>query len=350
MPRAKLSESVIEEIQFLPKGNSFQVHWDEGLPGFGLRVYESGAKSFIVKYRIQGRQFVDSLGPFGLISLEQARESARRTLIRAYNDRVGVPDNERLIAEVCNEYIVRFARENVPDCVAEENLCTLYLKPTWGDRPVSSLRKAEVVALLDTVSGISVELANGLKLLISRIWECATSWGYIDEAIKNPTLGISDVLPQPEACSPGSEVERIFSALAAEPNYFARAAVLVLLFSSLHKEEVIQAKWEQIDWHSKTISVERWGNKRKRLFVMPLSEPALTILEAMPKHPGNPFVFCGKERCKPIDNFDDRWERIRALAGIKQTKLQTLRSAFAELFLGDELICQRAMKVLGYRC
>lgn len=349
MPRAKLSKESIEHIKFVKKGTQTQVHWDDSLPGFGLRVYETGARVYVVKYRLAGgHQVLDTLGPAELIPLEQAREAARRTLIKAYNERTNPFGNDRLIAEFCDEYIERFSKLHSQNWAAEDDLCRLYLKPQWSDRPISSLRKSDVAALINTVSGISPEMANQVKALISKLWECGQHWNYIDNALKNPTIDLPEIEILDVALT-ADDSERVLAAIETERDFFVRAAMLVLLVSSLHKSEVIDARWEQIDWTTKTISVERHGAKQKRLFTLPLSEPAYAILESLPKHPGNPYVFCGKERGLPIDDFDERWERVRALAGIKQIKLQGLRAAVASSIAVSGSGTKRAMKVLGYR-
>lgn len=329
-------------------GNSSQVHWDENLAGFGVRVYESGARVYVCKYRIEGKQFVDTLGAVELISLEQARESARRTLIRAYNDRAATSATERLFSEFGAEYIDRYSKSNVPDWENEEHLYKLHIREIWGDRPISSLRKTDVIALVKTANSISPDLANRLKLLVCRVWEAAASWGYVDEALKNPTVDIPDTEILNIDATAG-ETDRLFAAIETERHYFARAAMLVLLYSGLHKSECIDARWVQVDWALRTITVQRIGNKAKRNFTMPLGEVAFAILQSMPKHPDNPYIFCGRDRGLPIDDFDERWERVRILAGISGIRLPALRHLVISATTPDGDTVGRVMGLLGYK-
>src|SRR5215218_4121138 len=53
---------------------------DGALPGFYLVVQPSGAKSWAVRYRVDGRPKKFTLGPYPRLSLGDAREQARTAL------------------------------------------------------------------------------------------------------------------------------------------------------------------------------------------------------------------------------------------------------------------------------
>ncbi len=78
MPRIKLTKSAIDA---LPTLESDVVHWDTGLPGFGVKVTPKGHKVFIVLYRTGGagsklRKY--TIGPYGRITLHHARIAAQK--------------------------------------------------------------------------------------------------------------------------------------------------------------------------------------------------------------------------------------------------------------------------------
>jgi Arm DNA-binding domain len=63
MPRAKLTKSAIDALPMPPKDT---VYWDNGCPGFGVKVTPKGRKVFIVLYRGAGSRLRKyTIGPYG---------------------------------------------------------------------------------------------------------------------------------------------------------------------------------------------------------------------------------------------------------------------------------------------
>ena len=69
-------------VDALPVDGRDAVYWDPDLKGFGVRVYPSGSKVFVVQCRSQGKLRRITLGAHGLITADQARRKAARTLVR----------------------------------------------------------------------------------------------------------------------------------------------------------------------------------------------------------------------------------------------------------------------------
>lgn len=73
----KLKKRFIEAFEPAAKG---QVIWDDELPGFGLRVYPSGKRRYIVQYLARGRSRRYTIGLHGVWTPETARREAKALL------------------------------------------------------------------------------------------------------------------------------------------------------------------------------------------------------------------------------------------------------------------------------
>ena len=71
----KLTKRIVDAIE--PQATEFFL-WDEGIPGFGLRVMPSGRKSFVVQFRAGRRARRMSLGPSTVLTCDQAGADAAR--------------------------------------------------------------------------------------------------------------------------------------------------------------------------------------------------------------------------------------------------------------------------------
>lgn len=72
----KIGKGMVDVL--LPPVASF-VGWDIEIPGFGIRVYPSGRKVYILKYRVgrAGRVRWATIGSHGSLTPDQARDIAR---------------------------------------------------------------------------------------------------------------------------------------------------------------------------------------------------------------------------------------------------------------------------------
>jgi hypothetical protein len=141
----KLTKKVVEKAAPDAMRDSFI--WDSTLPGFGLRLYSSGARKYVVQYRTKGnRQRRFALGAHGVLTTEQARDMARNILADVSRGRD--PAAERRAAreaptvrDLARDYLDRHAIPNKrPASVADdEAMLDRVILPKLGP---AKLRKA----------------------------------------------------------------------------------------------------------------------------------------------------------------------------------------------------------------
>lgn len=78
--RLRISDQLVREAKAPDRGN--RIVYDARLPGFGLRVTAKGARSFVLNYRIKGRERRITIGSYPtwtvLAARKQAEELRRR--------------------------------------------------------------------------------------------------------------------------------------------------------------------------------------------------------------------------------------------------------------------------------
>ncbi len=92
-----------------------EVVWDAEIPGFGVRVWPSGRRVYILKYRnLQGRQRKPVIGRHGNLTADQARSVARQWLAEV--ERGNDPASDKLearrgatVRELCGRFLSDYA-------------------------------------------------------------------------------------------------------------------------------------------------------------------------------------------------------------------------------------------------
>jgi hypothetical protein len=132
---------------------------DSLVPGFGIRVTERGHKSFVLITRYPGDKHPARrvIAEYGKVSLEHARITAREwhELIRRGIDPKHEAERHKLAASrernskfaaVAHRFLSRIAHQRRAGDV--ERFLRRVLIPVWGERPISSITRLDVVELV----------------------------------------------------------------------------------------------------------------------------------------------------------------------------------------------------------
>ena len=183
MQMAKLKHTTISrrtvERLSVEKGT---LYWDRALPGFGVRVYATGSKVYVVQFRADGRSKRLTLGRHGIITPNQARRRAARIIARVQSGEPPVPVKIKLtvgptVAELAERYLsehveVRYKTETVK---AMHRVFYKYILPEFGTGPAQALQCEQVAALHERLHR-TPRTANLIVDTLSQMFKRAEAW------------------------------------------------------------------------------------------------------------------------------------------------------------------------------
>lgn len=325
----KLTQSRIKKLVYDPNGPSSQIHFDDEHPGFGVRVYPNGSKSFILDYRLKGRQRRMVIGRFGIWSLDEARKQARRYAVEIDKgvDPLEQKQTEQgapLFSSVCLDYIEEYAKSHKRSWKEDQRRINKHIKPKLGKRRIDAIRRADVMNLHGSLGKDHKYEANRVLALVSVIFEYARKQGHIDEAAVNPARGIDKFKEQKrDRWIKPEEMPKLIEAIGKCSNVYVRSALMLYLLTGLRKNELLRAKWEDVDLSRGEIRLPE--TKAGRVHILPLSDAAIAILRTIPKQEDNPYVFPGRRNGGHLIGIQKFWEDIREKAGMADVRLHDLR-------------------------
>ena len=351
---AHLTKRFIDSLVYSKTAPAREVHWDDALRGFGVRVYPNGEKSYVFSYRHQGRKRLIALGRTTELTLDQARDLALSHKLGLRQDDVDpLVQRERAllgdtIAELCTAYLERHAKARKRSWRLDEQRIAKYIVPEWGSLKAAALKRLDVAALHRRVGATHPYAANRIVELVSKMFELARLWGIVEEDHPNPGRRIEAFHEvKRERWVTREEMPRLGAAIEAEPNVFVRAAICLYLLTGVRKAELLKARWRDIDWHRAEWTLPETKNGKPH--VVPLSRPAVQLLKSLPREDGNPYIFPGALAGRPLVNISKPWLRIRAAAGIPDVRLHDLRRTVGSMLAQDNHSLHLIGRVLNHQ-
>lgn len=351
----KLSKSTVDKIPTAPKGKVV-FYFDSDLKGFGLRV-SGETKTFIAQARVNGNKVRCKLGRYGVVTPEQARKLAIKTLAELAS---GVNPNQEKKAQEAQEMTLR----EVFETYKESKLASGGLKPKtiqvyesalnrsfpdWLDKPIVNITREKVIDRYHQIAtnegprskqgGAKAQASQSMRTLRSIInfasikFEDADGKPLFDE---NPVSklsklhkGWSRVKPRSDIIDP-EDLEPWYRAVVKLSNDTSRDFLLFCLLTGLRRSAAAQLKWENIDFRKKTLTIPEEIDKTGREQRLPLSTWLISILHERSKLRllDNPYIFPGGKTGTYLAEPKRAIAQVVKTSGVKFST-HTLRRTFA---------------------
>ena len=312
--------------------------WDGTLKGFGLRVYPSGRRSYIIQYRVNGRTRRIALGAPEKVSCAQARAHAKKLLSEAALGRDPAAERDKRrnaprLAELAGRYLRDVARiKNKPRSVREyEKLLTNLILPALGNRKVDEIKRVDVEAFRNAHRGTPFQTNRALSVL-SKMLSLAEEWGLRPEN-SNPTRKVERFKePGRERFLTDEEFSRLGRALAVvgarSPHWSpAVAAIRLLALTGCRRNEILQLRWDFVDWDRSEL---RLPDSKTGPRSVALNAPALQVLQSLWEiRQSENWVIRAQTKDAALTAISTPWKAILKEGGLTDLRIHDLRHSYA---------------------
>lgn len=274
-------------VRSLDTDKTQETWWDEKLTGFGVRVSgKTGRKSFVLRYRANGKRRRVTLGTYPELSLADARQKAKAIKydVATGGDPVAereVEGGEATFGELAELYLDRYADRKLTEGVAGQyrRMIERDLNPAWKDEKLESIGRAEIHDVLDSIVDRGAPImANRTRTAISSMFEFAKDRGLADT---NPAKAVRPPADENERDRVLTETEIRSVWKALEPERIWTAAIFKLrLLTAQRGTEIRRMRREDVDGRWWTLRAEETkANRRHRIY---LSDQAADVLSRLP--------------------------------------------------------------------
>ena len=321
------------------------VFWDRDLAGFGVRVYPSGRKIYVVQTRGAAGLKRVSLGRHGPLTAERARKEAAAAIDRIKQGgkpEAAPPERPLTVADLAERYMEAHVAAN---CNAHtqgiyRGSLDNHILPALGNVPIVSVSRSQAAglhyALRDTPRA-----ANRALMVLSKMFSLAEAWGLAPPG-NNPCRYVRRYKEgKRERFLTEDEYRRIGRALcvleAGGPlQARAASALRLLMVTGCRLGEILTLRWDDVDRKAGEL---RLRDAKTGARMVPLTPTAEAVLAGIVRVPRSPWVFPGKGPDGHLSQLTTYWHRTRELAGVEDVRIHDLRHSFASraLALGESL-------------
>lgn len=336
---AKLTKSYIDKLK--PPATGYALHWCEQDRGFALRVTATGKMTFITQGRVNGKELRITIGPYGVFTVDQARDAAREYL-RSMRLGVDPRDAKReaqaakvTLRDVADAYMARpdklkaSSREQI-----ERHVVTTF--STFEHRPILDIsedycrrRYREILTkgLHGDRDGGSPGQANQafaiLRALINYAMRRYKRTDGSPLITHNPVSSLRDdwvTLKPRDTYIPASKIGAVWNMLTTSRDQsYTREALsgldlaMFLLLTGARLGEATELTWDRVNLDEGWFHLPDPKDRNPRW--LPLSTQAVNLLKQRERVKNNPHVFPSWSKRGHIIDPRDLWKKISAIAG-----------------------------------
>ena len=276
-----------KSIDALEPSSSSQLLWDTDLKGFGAKITPAGSISYVLQFRMGGREARTrryTIGPHGSPwTPTTARAEAERLQLLIAQGIDPVDDDKRRRREsidlAFDNYASHFARscKGVGWARLVERVIRLYLEPVIGKKPLPRISRSDIVAVLDNMPEEQVANRRNVFAVMRRLFRWAVSRGDIE---RSPMEGMETPPPvKPrDRWLKDNELRLVWNA-APQCHPCFGPIVHLLIATGQRREEVSGMHWQELDRSERLWTLPGSRTKNGEPNSIPLNDLAIAELD-----------------------------------------------------------------------
>ena len=297
-----MGKLTLAKVRTAPPGDRFARLYGDG-GGLYLRVSPTGARSWIQRITLDGKRVDLGLGPWPVVSLVEARESAfeNRRKIRQGGNPLAERRKARTLTfreasqKTLEANVTRWRNGKTAANWHQQMAKRVY--PKIGERPMDAIGREDVLAILVPVWTSKPEIARKLRQRIRATFEWATAHGHCES---NPAgEAINGALPSQPAVRthfralPYQEVSAALETVEqSRASLTSKLALRFTVLTAARTGEVREARWSEVDEDAKLWVIPASRMKTGTEHRQPLSAAAMAVLsEARGIEDGSGLLF-----------------------------------------------------------
>jgi integrase len=325
-----------------------------GLYGDGANLYlhvgPTGAKSWIFRYRANGKLRDMGLGPIHTVGLAKARKRAQQhrltkldgidplDLKKVRNTDAKLKAARAMTFKACAEGYMAANRAGwgTRHAATWEQSVVDHAYPVLGDLPVQAIDTTLLMRAIEPFWATKTETVSRVRARIEAVLDWATTRGY--RTGENPARWkghLENLLPRRSkvapvkhfAALPYAEIAGLMAELRQQEGAAPRALEFAIL-TAARTGEVIGATWDEINLAERLWIVPASRMKGDKEHRVPLSDAAMAVVETMAEYRQGDHLFPGRRRGKPI-HARALWELLKAM-GRAEESVHGFRSSFRD--------------------
>jgi integrase len=335
----KITKRIVEAAEAQEKD---YLIWDDELPGFGLRVFSSGKRSYVIQYRTRGRSRRYTIGLHGAWAPETARREAKVQLGRVAQGDDPVEhrqlDHKAItVKELCARYFAdlqaglilgKGGRPKKPSTITTDTgRIERHIIPLLGTRRVKDLTKTDINKVLkDIMAGktrvsVKTKKLRGKAIVRGGAGTATRTVGLLGGILTYAEGGIIESNPAHGVRKPKDNVRkrrlseaeyrilgRILRDAAKQEKYVTIVDIVrELALTGCRRSEMIGLKWTEADTESSCLRLE---DSKEGESIRPVGLPVVEYLERQRTESVSTYVFPGQAEDNAFGSFPNHWKHL----------------------------------------